>query len=154
MCIVSAVGARNQLKGKVMLTIEQRVQNGIYWLDTIGPKDWVDKIELLELEMGSTCNCVVGQVFNGISRFSHEDTYAAALRATGLTYLSGVECGFDVISGNDTESEYSQLHAEWTKRIGELKDARQTVEILETTVASSVCDSSRQYAHDAVLLRS
>lgn len=44
------------------LTIEQRVQAGVEWLDENRPS-WVEEIDLVELDMDSCNMCVLGQLF-------------------------------------------------------------------------------------------
>ena len=49
-----------------MTTIEERVEAGAEWLDANRP-GWVDRINLETLDLGSTCNCVLGQEFKGFN---------------------------------------------------------------------------------------
>ena len=45
------------------ITTAERVAKGVQYMDEYGPTNWVDLIDLDTLDIGSTENCIFGQVF-------------------------------------------------------------------------------------------
>ena len=62
------------------MTAAQRVEAGVAWLDEHVP-DWVDRVEVKDLELTSACDCVLGQIF------AEHDT------GMGAGFVAAVECG-------------------------------------------------------------
>lgn len=44
------------------MTVSERVEAGANWLDEVFPDGWIDKIDLDDLEMESSCSCILGQL--------------------------------------------------------------------------------------------
>ena len=94
----------------------QRVTRGVAWLDANVP-GWVDKVEVMKLEMDSACFCVLGQVF------SNESTYDV----TGSPFDdTGYDIGLDLAC--ETEVEAHMGISRWAIDHGfdsvELRDGR------------------------------
>ena len=56
-----------------MKTIEQRVTNGINWLNKVKPR-WKKKIDVESLEMTSSYTCVCGQIFGDYWKKNEKET--------------------------------------------------------------------------------
>lgn len=109
------------------LTVQQRVQNGIEWLDKYGPADWRDRIDLSQLDLRSGCDCVLGQAFvdlavpaSGLTPYFYAtDKYRTQLRDS--PDLFGFHCG-DIMRKRSIDEEYNALTAEWKKRLTAMKE--------------------------------
>lgn len=87
-----------------MSTVAERAERGAALLDERRP-GWWQGIDLGRLDIGSTCNCVVGQVYaaGGFGAFTR------ALYALGVGgWDQDEEHGFDAEC-----SEYAELTAAW-----------------------------------------
>lgn len=60
------------------LTVEERVANGVRWLDENAP-EWRSKVDPAQLDMISSCQCVLGQVYEAVAE--------AAGRSYGYWYV-------------------------------------------------------------------
>lgn len=117
------------------LTIKQRVENGIDWLNKFGPEDWPDRVQLLDFDMSQSCKCVLGNVFRGESKAcgipmigdGFDFGYECVMDEDSKTLLN---CGFDASDEsyheNTTLIEFNLLKCEWTDRIIELKAERRS----------------------------
>lgn len=100
--------------------IVNRVERGVSWLDAHVP-DWIDKVEVIELQMADPCRCILGQVFGdeadpepygysgfdiGLDKAYETDPDGLDESATGWA----VDHGFDA----DIDWEYSALAEEWS----------------------------------------
>ena len=54
-----------------MLTVEQRVQRGIAYLDLFGPENWRGLVDPSSLQMSTRSDCVAGQVFGDYCHLPH-----------------------------------------------------------------------------------
>ncbi len=110
-------------------TIDQRVQNGIDWLDTQVAKDeWPMRINLGKLKsIAAPGSCILGQVFYEAAQSEkvRNDTfcgggYTYAYDVLGLSRHKGFDStaafGFSCRPGEDTP-----LTAEWQRRVRELQ---------------------------------
>jgi hypothetical protein len=121
------------------LTIEQRVANGVAWLDEHLP-NWPQMIELTELDMADDCRCVIGQTFGDYGQALTDDPHDddRPHDRTELTYAEAVSLGFDSPSrvswqrlgppfrdhpSRTIRSEFEALQAEWTRVITARREA-------------------------------
>lgn len=104
-------------------TVEVRVARGAALLDAEVP-GWWERVRVLRLDMGSTCRCVLGQVFDGEGA---DGFYAGSRRLRPFVpNWAPVALGFDTSSIDDDgedvsedayEADYRALQAEWTRVI-------------------------------------
>lgn len=85
------------------LSVKQRVNNGVYFLDNYAP-NWREKISIEKLDMSHPDYCIMGQI-----GWPKRDEYSnfAAIRFCSVSEL----CGFL----NDGEATYDKLQKEWIK---------------------------------------
>lgn len=92
-------------------TIKSRVQRGAKLLDERSP-GWVYKVKIKELDIGSECHCVLGQVYGG---------YLVGLEAVGVAGAFGPDAthGFDVDmeTNQPYEVQYVKLTKHWKNEI-------------------------------------
>lgn len=111
------------------LTIEQRVANGVAWLDDRIP-NWAYRISLLDFDMRDDCNCVVGQV---IGHYGKVVDGVDVPKDNVISLAEAVERGFDAgtrvdSTGNfDSDSgvcqaEFEALQAEWVRVIASRRE--------------------------------
>jgi hypothetical protein len=82
-----------------------RVKNGARLLDNLVP-GWANLVETASLDLGSSSNCVLGQLFG---------TYEDGLRALGLNeYEDAASVGFNL---GFAELTYQPLLREWKRHI-------------------------------------
>lgn len=94
-----------------MSTISERVAQGVAWLDENAP-DWLSRIDLAELQLGSCCDCVIGQTF-GCYASDHPLDYD---KAAGL--------GFNTARyGGAGSEDLAHLNEEWRRVITERRAA-------------------------------
>ena len=84
--------------------ISERVERGAALLDEKQP-GWLDMIDLARLDIGSSCNCVGGQ----IGRALHLGTFVDVMGDLGLRASEEAEYGFE----HDAEADYDELTAAW-----------------------------------------
>lgn len=106
--------------------ISERVAAGAAWLDNHVP-DWRNKVEVRNLEMDSTCNCVLGQVFEdeGAAQDDWETSLSGFAVGEIIAEQEGLdvsELGFDTmglpVSGYATQAEeFEALRQEWIRVI-------------------------------------
>lgn len=100
-------------------TIPERVAAGAAFLDEHEP-GWDSRIDLERLDLGSSCACVLGQLYKG---------FGAGLIATGLLdyeYSRGADLGFHWLVGTTEAAELREikdLTAEWHHLITERRSA-------------------------------
>lgn len=116
------------------LTVRQKVQNGIDWLDEHAP-GWERRIDLSTLNLYRGCDCVLGQVFQEEAKesgwsSSEEDTLRidAYLWATNRWILAVYSLGFVGTS----HSEWVLLSREWRERIKQRFDSGLLSDLKET----------------------
>lgn len=105
------------------LTIEERVAAGAEWLDERLP-DWVNRIDLEDLDIRDACACILGQTFGDFDEAPLVQAggwRAAHLAAWPLGFQSHeVAEAFEAHRHQDPElvtAEYRALEAEWTRLI-------------------------------------
>lgn len=133
---------------ETMNEVERRVEAGINWLneqDKILGNDtpWFKVIDLGSLDLGSACNCVLGQsahhilprAFQNHSGLNYTSVVLSSLipsdnkRQEGklLTFQEAMAFGFelddDYYDGHFDKITYSDLQIVWYKRISELQNS-------------------------------
>lgn len=94
------------------LTVEERVANGVTWLDE-NQSGWVDRINLDRLVMRSPCRCVLGQLFG--------DFWDAP---AGVHGNKGEAMGFEsILSLGGFVADFAALDAEWKRVITARREA-------------------------------
>lgn len=95
-----------------MLTIQQRVQNGIDLLDAKWPKDWRDRVNLETLDMTDCLLCVLGQTCG--------DYRDGRLRFE-LNLEDSIDNGFTGgrVHVSQEGDEFQELKTEWIRRLTE-----------------------------------
>jgi len=93
-----------------MLTVENRVKNGVEWLNSVMPF-WYREIDLCSLDIEKPDFCVIGQVFG-----SYIDIYRQGLNGTQIANM-----GFTVYYFYE-EEKYEDLQDEWIKVISEMQN--------------------------------
>jgi hypothetical protein len=93
------------------LTVEQRVANGVWWLNANKP-GWEALINLEALDIEEPCRCVIGQVFGDY----HESLFGQPGR---LAHQVAANHGFNSNPPTSPEydgaNEYAALEAEWIR---------------------------------------
>lgn len=95
-------------------TLTTRVAAGAAWLDKHSP-GWEAFIDLGQLDLGSGCRCILGQLTG---------SYAAGEREydmTGCAHLYGFNV--DPFCTGPIEDGYASLTAEWKRLIGQRRAA-------------------------------
>lgn len=92
------------------MTTEQRVNNGVEWLDSNIP-GWLDKINLETLNIASDDHCILAQAY--------ESTYNAAVDDFDLDIQQRLNFGFT--TGTYTANEMTQA---WKEKVRELRASR------------------------------
>ena len=90
------------------------VKHGANWLDENYP-DWVEKINLYDLDMGDCQNCMIGQVVG-----DYNDIVRGDYGPQGKTVEWAQEHGFEVNDFDDMDSiysEYVQLETVWSEEV-------------------------------------
>jgi hypothetical protein len=100
--------------------IAERVEAGARFLDERKPR-WADGISLDHLNIGSECNCVLGQSYGG---------YVFGKHSLGLSDSETVAYGFtvtgdeeDLPEGSADEAEFPLLTAEWKRLLEERRQS-------------------------------
>lgn len=112
------------------MTVTDRVQQGVAWLDANGPDRWWTLVELLELDLTSGCSCVLGQVFLTAGEEAYQSGFSRGVEIAkdqkGFTELEAsdwtIESGFDAVDEYEdfmVRADFVALTAEWTKVINE-----------------------------------
>ena len=78
------------------MNLQKRVDRGIQLLDTHGPLDWRDRIDMDTLDLGDGDQCVLGQVFG-------DEAQSARPRTNGFWH------GADRLFGNAGDSSDKQI---------------------------------------------
>lgn len=89
----------------------QRVKRGVIFLNINHP-GWDEEIDLNDLNLQSSCNCVLGQLYG---------TYANGMRKNGLWATDTIEKGFSLKTIDATQENWSALNAAWKEAIIEQK---------------------------------
>jgi hypothetical protein len=82
-----------------MLTVEQRVQRGIAYLDLFGPENWRSLIDKQYINMSSRLDCPGGQVFGNYTDMPRFYGFSQDDYGFTMTYVE--------------ETEYSQAASDW-----------------------------------------
>ena len=106
---------RSPAMKKIDKRVKDRVQKGIDLLQEKHGADWVDKIDLKSLNLGSTTECVLGQVYGDY----HDGLKELQLHGESAKY------------GFMSEGEpYTVLDEEWADRISLLRGRQHPKELL------------------------
>lgn len=104
-------------------TIPDRVAAGVAWLDANAP-DWLDRIDLDELQMDDCCRCMLGQVFDD---YWKSPLLAGDIAKGSSDLPSAVPLGFQSqhvdLNSEAADAEYESLAAEWRRVIAERRTA-------------------------------
>jgi hypothetical protein len=92
-----------------MSTIAERVAAGAALLDQRDP-DWWRAIRPADLDIGSCCSCVLGQLFGD---------YDVGMAEVGITEDEDADLGFNIYRPTDIAA----LNAEWKRVITERRSA-------------------------------
>lgn len=92
-----------------MNSIEQRVANGVEWLD-VNRAGWIGDIDLAALNLASPCRCVLGQLYGNFFE-------APVMPNSAALY------GFDASIYDEIEA-YKDLHDEWVRVITARREAK------------------------------
>lgn len=116
------------------LTVEQRVTNGVEWLDSTVP-GWEDRITLPAFNIRNACTCVCGQIFKEEAADSLRESRTSSYN--GFYYACDTYDDFQwdhmswaMYHGFDADgvgADYSALQSEWESVIKERQDALVTV---------------------------
>ena len=98
-----------------MLTIAQRVQNGIKLLDTAMP-GWIDKVDVSTLNMRNPEFCLLGQITGRVG-----SSYWRSAEVFPPGSLSVFDQGFS-LNASESLLYWEELTAEWKKAIRERKE--------------------------------
>lgn len=104
--------------------IDERVMNGVLALERKFGPDWLDKINLSNLDLSSPWACVLGQAYKD-NKGEHGAGYDA-----GLEDFCGPDATYSARRiwsenhGFSTPDGYSSLTARWRKKIKELRAER------------------------------
>lgn len=80
---------------------------------------WFWEIDLNRLDLKSTCQCVLGQLWGG-----ETGSYSRAVEELGFNaYGDDRNHGFDLLSGDYTSNAFDKLQDEWVRVITELRAA-------------------------------
>jgi hypothetical protein len=90
-------------------TVAERVNAGATWLDQREP-GWADRIDLDQLDLGSDCRCILGQL---------HDNYGDGIDALGIHFLSGQTMQFGFNAWNLGGGEFDELTAAWRELISQ-----------------------------------
>ena len=94
-----------------MSKVEKRVRAGIRFLDKQYGKGWRKKIDLTKLNMGSFCDCILGQI-GGHYAFHREKLGISGDRATDLGFNLPTE---DILSISDYFAQWLILTQTWRR---------------------------------------
>jgi hypothetical protein len=110
---------------EVVISIEERVANGVRWLDEHAPANWRQLIDVEKLGMRNADSCVLGQVFSPANRRksgSSDDWslgfyWAGWKFGTDVTEISqfGFTVPWDGTSFEERQRTWDALHEEWTR---------------------------------------
>lgn len=95
------------------LTVEQRVANGVEWLDERWP-EWVRAINLDDLDLADSCNCVLGQ---------RRGDFDEALDSEDMSLDDAVRNGFYAGHPSQNRDAYVALNAMWRRVIEARREA-------------------------------
>lgn len=92
------------------LDLRPEVLAGIAWLDENGPEDWIDKVNLLDLNMYRFDYCLLAQLSNG-------GQWQDGLDEFGLSHGTAYRLGFN----DDRIISPKNLTDEWKRAIKHLR---------------------------------
>lgn len=103
-----------------MLTVAERVDSGIRWLDDKCKWTWEPCITRESLKMSSPCDCICGAIFGeeGDTPVCERDQngYMRAKEMLDKEGLDPINLGF---ASNGAPNDYRELKKEWLRRVGE-----------------------------------
>jgi hypothetical protein len=116
-----------------MTTVTERVAAGVVWLDANSP-GWRGKIAISDLEMSSSCSCVIGQVFGNYSNVIQSMGHDMGINANAgkglapedlLSHTKATALGFDISGAEQTDDggrmsgrmQYEELRGAWLKEL-------------------------------------
>lgn len=104
-----------------MLTVQQRVDNGIRWLDArddLGT--WEPCITRETLKMSNPCDCICGAIFgkegDTPGREKDQNGFMRAKAMVEADGLNTIDLGF---SSNGAPGDYAELKKEWLRRVND-----------------------------------
>jgi hypothetical protein len=107
-----------------MLTVEQRIQRGIAYLDLFGPENWRDLIQKQYISMSSVHDCIAGQIFGNyhnmpnLHRFNRADYGFTQNEAEEVAYGNAVDAWYDDIEIEEPMPMWGEaLRDEWIKQL-------------------------------------
>jgi hypothetical protein len=101
-------------------TAADNVRRGAELLDRVQP-GWADRIDLDRLDLGSDCECVLGQLYGGPDD-DEDPSYLVGRRTLGLTTTeAAAEYGFTVDYSGDPWS-WAELDRLWMAEIRARRD--------------------------------
>jgi len=109
-----------------MTTMTERVEAGAALLDKrLGTRTWDKRIDLDALNLGSSCNCVLGQLYDGEA--DGESGYVHGQRVLGIDGFGPAgpaEHGFTVPGFGSSAATWGALTRTWRQLIRERIAAR------------------------------
>jgi hypothetical protein len=99
-------------------TVAERVARGAAWLDEVKP-GWRGRVDVAELDMTLTTDCVLGQVFaTETARYGYWGglRMLTASQPHEFSDILARQHGF--LGHSDSDAEYDELRAEWARVIG------------------------------------
>jgi len=94
-----------------MLDIEDRVKNGVDWLNGVMPF-WYRRINLSTLNMNEQTLCIIGQLFGSYNYIYNQGFDTQEIMSMGFTFTERY---------NNHAEEKELLEKEWKKIISEMK---------------------------------
>lgn len=108
------------------LTVEQRVANGVEWLDVNKP-GWEPTIDVGRLNLAAPCLCVLGQLFGDYWRSPlAARNHSAQIRAANLgfnAYPPPPVDDWDDFYDRMSFTDYEALNGEWIRVISARREA-------------------------------
>lgn len=93
--------------------VQRRVARGAEILDRKYGPEWRDKIDTGSLEMSDTCNCVLGQLYDGGD--VHMDGFDAGMAA--LRIKNADHYGFETADWEQEAYTWKDLHQAWLEEL-------------------------------------
>ena len=116
-----------------MRAVDERIAAGVEWLDANYP-NWIDVVEVNQLNLWSACNCVLGQLFateaggenTGYDYAIEEvwdEEYQNVIREPILTSQQAQAYGFDIdFDLGESIVTYQELTDKWKEVIASRKN--------------------------------
>jgi hypothetical protein len=104
----------------VKLSVDERVANGVEWLDENGPAEWWDRIDTETLDINDGNDCVLGQVFAAEANehgIGSGYGYVAVFNKDEWGMHQPQRFGFCSISDSDDYKDCRRLADMWTAAV-------------------------------------